>query len=92
MHPGIVATDIIDALVPRALRPFIGLIRRTMLTPEQGAAAALRLATDPALEGVTGRYFVRDEDSPTPAVSYDRDVQHRLRVTTDRFFGSSHPG
>jgi NAD(P)-dependent dehydrogenase (short-subunit alcohol dehydrogenase family) len=87
VHPGIVATEIIDDLVPRALRPFGGLIRRTMLTPEQGAAAALRLATDRALDGVTGRYFVREVDTATPAVSYDRDVQDRLRAGTDRFLG-----
>jgi NAD(P)-dependent dehydrogenase (short-subunit alcohol dehydrogenase family) len=87
VHPGIVATDIIDDLVPKVLRPFGGLIRRTMLTPEQGAAAAIRLATDPALHGVTGRYFVRETDTVTPPVSYDTDVQNRLRATTDRFLG-----
>ena len=87
VHPGIVATDIVDDLVPAALRPFGALIRRAMLTPEQGAAAALRLATDPALRGVTGRYFVRETDTATPPVSYDDDVQAGLRATTDRFFG-----
>ena len=87
VHPGIVATDIIDDLVPAGLRPFGSLIRRTMLTPEQGAAAALRLATDPALREVTGRYFVRDTDTITPSVSYDDDVRGRLRAVTDRFFG-----
>jgi NAD(P)-dependent dehydrogenase (short-subunit alcohol dehydrogenase family) len=86
VHPGIVATDIIDDLVPRALRPVAGLIRWTMLTPEQGAAAALRLATDPALEGVTGRYFVRDAETPTPPVSRDLSVQREVRTMTDRFF------
>jgi NAD(P)-dependent dehydrogenase (short-subunit alcohol dehydrogenase family) len=86
VHPGIVATDIIDDLVPAVLRPFGGWIRRAMLTPEQGAAAAIRLATDPALGGVTGRYFVREVDTVTPPVSYRDDVQDRLRETTDRFF------
>jgi NAD(P)-dependent dehydrogenase (short-subunit alcohol dehydrogenase family) len=92
VHPGIVATDIIHDLVPRPLRPFAGLIRRTMLTPEQGATAALRLATDDALEGVTGRYFVRDAETPTPAVSHDRAVQQKLRTVTDRFFDISDDG
>jgi NAD(P)-dependent dehydrogenase (short-subunit alcohol dehydrogenase family) len=89
VHPGIVATDIIDDLVPKVLRPFGGLIRRAMLTPEQGAAAAIRLATDPALAGVTGRYFVREVDTVTPPVSYDTDVQNRLRGTTDRFLAGT---
>jgi NAD(P)-dependent dehydrogenase (short-subunit alcohol dehydrogenase family) len=86
VHPGIVATDIIDDLVPPALRPFGGLIRRTMLTPEQGAASAIRLATDPALRDTTGRYFVRDTLATTPPVSYNREAQKRLRATADRFF------
>jgi NAD(P)-dependent dehydrogenase (short-subunit alcohol dehydrogenase family) len=87
VHPGIVATGIIDDLVPAGLRPFSGLIRRTMLTPEQGAAAALRLALDPALEGVTGRYFVRDTETAAPAVSHDPRVQEALCAVTDRFLG-----
>ena len=89
VHPGIVATGIVDDLVPVALRPLRGVLRRLLLTPEQGAAAALRLATDPGLEGVTGRYFVRDREVSTPSVSYDHDVQERLRATSDRFLGSA---
>jgi NAD(P)-dependent dehydrogenase (short-subunit alcohol dehydrogenase family) len=89
VHPGIVATDIIDDLVPPMLRPFGGLIRRAMLTPEQGAAAALRLVTDLALRDVTGRYFVRDTETSTPPISYRSDIQDLLRQTSDRFFGSA---
>lgn len=91
VHPGIVATKIIDDLVPKVLRPFGGLIRRSMLTPEQGAAATLRLATDPALDNVTGRYFVRDTETPTPSVSYDTAAQAQLRNTTDRFLNAGKP-
>jgi len=86
VHPGIVATGIIEGLVPPALRPFGRLIRRFMLTPERGASAALRLADDPALAGVTGRYFVRDVEAGTPPVSYDLAAQRRLRVSSDRYF------
>ena len=85
VHPGIVATDIIDNLIPRALRPMELAIRRFMLTPEQGAAAALRLATDETLAGISGRYFVRDIDTPTPAISYDTITQQRLRDSSNRF-------
>lgn len=84
VHPGIVGTDIIDDLVPQVLKPLRGPIRRLMLTPEEGAAAALRLATDPELTGVTGLYFVRSAEVPTPAVSYDREAQDRLLAASDR--------
>jgi NAD(P)-dependent dehydrogenase (short-subunit alcohol dehydrogenase family) len=92
VHPGIVATGIVDALIPAPLRPVGGLIRRGMLTPERGAAATLRLAVDPALEGVTGRYFVRDADTATPPVSYVGGVQQQLRATGEHFFRGGAPG
>jgi NAD(P)-dependent dehydrogenase (short-subunit alcohol dehydrogenase family) len=85
VHPGIVATGIIDDLIPPALRPFRSLIRRTMLTPAQGAAAALRLALDPTLHGVTGRYFVRDTETTTPAITYNPTAQQLLKTATDHF-------
>lgn len=92
VHPGIVATGIVDELIPPLLRPIRGLIRRALLTSEQGAAAALRLAVEPALEGVTGRYFVRDVDTPTPPVTYDLGAQERLRDSSDRFFADGRSG
>jgi NAD(P)-dependent dehydrogenase (short-subunit alcohol dehydrogenase family) len=92
VHPGIVATDIIESLIPAALRPFGGLIRRTMLTPAQGASAALRLAIDPALRGVSGQYFVRETATSTPQASYSQEIQRRLSATTDRLLGVTHGG
>ena len=86
LHPGIVATDIIDDLVPAALRPFGGLIRRGMLTPAEGASTALRLATDPGLARTTGRYFVRDTEATTPPVSHDLAVQQRLLALSEAHF------
>jgi NAD(P)-dependent dehydrogenase (short-subunit alcohol dehydrogenase family) len=86
LHPGIVATGIIDDLVPTALRPFRTLIRRSLLTPAQGAETALRLATDPSLAGVTGRYFNRDTEKATPPVSHDLAAQQRLLALSDRHF------
>jgi NAD(P)-dependent dehydrogenase (short-subunit alcohol dehydrogenase family) len=78
VHPGIVATGIVDDIVPPVMKPFLGMIKRSLLTPEQGAAAALRLATAPELADVTGRYFVRDTEQRSPEVSYDRDLQQRV--------------
>lgn len=53
LHPGVVATDVWRR-VPAPLR---WLIKKFMITPEQGAEASLRCATDPALAGQTGRYY-----------------------------------
>ncbi|GIF25344.1 NAD(P)-dependent dehydrogenase (short-subunit alcohol dehydrogenase family) [Actinoplanes tereljensis] len=78
LHPGIVATSIVDDLVPAPLRPFRAVIRRSLLTPAQGAETALRIATDPGLAGVTGRYFNRDVEKTTPPVSHHEGTQQRL--------------
>jgi NAD(P)-dependent dehydrogenase (short-subunit alcohol dehydrogenase family) len=86
VHPGIVATDIIDDLVPPLLRPFGAVIRRTMLTPADGAGTALRIATDPELAGVTGRYFRRDSSAVTPPVSHDPAVQRKLLALSEAHF------
>lgn len=89
LHPGIVATDIIDDLVPPALRPFRALIRRSMLTPEQGAAAAIRLATDPALADTTGRYYNRDRQTTTPAIARDPVTRATLRALSENFLATT---
>jgi NAD(P)-dependent dehydrogenase (short-subunit alcohol dehydrogenase family) len=86
LHPGIVATDIIDDLVPPLLRPMRTLIRRSLLTPAEGAKSATRIATDPAMAGVTGRYFSRDTESSTPPVSHDPATQRRLLALSRNHF------
>lgn len=89
LHPGLVATDIIDDLMPPLLGPLSGLIRRFLLTPEQGAATAVRLATDPALADATGRYFVRDHEASTPSISHDLVTQRKLRALSDSHFAQA---
>ncbi|OLF16503.1 SDR family NAD(P)-dependent oxidoreductase [Actinophytocola xanthii] len=88
LHPGIVATNIIDDLVPPLLRPVRPLIRRAMLTPAEGAKSATRLATDPEVAGVTGRYFRRDRESSTPPVSHDLSTQRRLLALSQTHWSS----
>lgn len=78
VHPGITATGIVDDIAHPLMRPFLGLIKRSLLTPEQGAAPVLRLAVAPELEGVTGHYFVRNAEQRSPEISYDRDLQQRI--------------
>jgi dehydrogenase/reductase SDR family protein 13 len=53
LHPGVVATDVWRR-VPAPLR---WVMKKFMITPEQGAEASLRCATDPELAGQSGRYY-----------------------------------
>jgi len=78
LHPGLTGTGIVDTMAPPLLRPFTGLIKRVMLTPEQGARTALYLATAPAVEGVSGRYFVREKEARSVPMSYNVALQERM--------------
>jgi NAD(P)-dependent dehydrogenase (short-subunit alcohol dehydrogenase family) len=91
VHPGITATGIVDDIAHPLMKPFLGLIKRSLLTPEQGAAPVLRLATAPELAGVTGRYFVRDADQRSPEISYDRDLQQQVWAASRAFILATEP-
>lgn len=74
LHPGAIATGIWrDA--PWLLRSVLGAV---LPAPEKGAAPVVRLATDPALEGVTGRYFVRFRAAEPSAPGRDDAAAARL--------------
>jgi NAD(P)-dependent dehydrogenase (short-subunit alcohol dehydrogenase family) len=51
---------------------------RSMDSLEDGAAATLRLATAPGLEGVTGRYFDRQAEAAAHPQAYDPEARRRL--------------
>ncbi len=53
VHPGVVATDVWRS-VPAPVR---WVIKKFMITPEQGAESSLRCATAPELASETGRYY-----------------------------------
>jgi NAD(P)-dependent dehydrogenase (short-subunit alcohol dehydrogenase family) len=89
VHPGLVGTGLLydflpDGVVRRLLTPVLRLVSRT---PEEGARTPLRVALDPALAGVAGRYF-RDEDEADPApVARDREIQEGVRAWTHGLTG-----
>ena len=82
-HPGIVATHLGSDrgwLRARARN----LLKRGMLTAEEGARTGILLATSPDLEGVTGRYFVDRREAPSSEASRDAAAAARLwRVSED---------
>jgi NAD(P)-dependent dehydrogenase (short-subunit alcohol dehydrogenase family) len=53
VHPGVVATNVWR----RVPAPVRWLIKKFMITPEQGAESSLRCATAPELASQTGRYY-----------------------------------
>jgi len=89
LHPGMVATSagsasrgaaglVLNHLRPVLVRFFLGLPRTFLLTPEQGAAALVFLASSPAVDGISGRYFVRTREARSSPRSSDVALARRL--------------
>jgi len=87
LHPGIAATNIIRDVAPPPMRPFVGLIKPFLPTPERGAQTALYLATSPEVEGVSGRYFIREKETPSVPISYDEALQERMWAISEQLTG-----
>jgi NAD(P)-dependent dehydrogenase (short-subunit alcohol dehydrogenase family) len=76
VHPGSVATEVTrDNPLLFALQP---LSRLVLKTPAQGAATSVHVATDPALRGVTGRYFASSREARPAPIAEDREIADRL--------------
>jgi NAD(P)-dependent dehydrogenase (short-subunit alcohol dehydrogenase family) len=84
LHPGVVRTSFgaeDPAAVQRLLVPFM---RPFMKAPAQGAATSIQLASAPALEQVTGRYFANRNPKRSSKRSYDQAAAARLwQVSAD---------
>jgi NAD(P)-dependent dehydrogenase (short-subunit alcohol dehydrogenase family) len=77
LHPGVVATKLLaDGMgLPRALKSTTKLIGSS---PEKGAKTSIYLATSPEVEGVSGKYFVRQKPVESSQISYDESLAGRL--------------
>ena len=62
LHPGVVATDVWR----RVPGPVRWVMKKFMVTPEEGAQTSIRCATAPELATETGRYYDRDGKERRP--------------------------
>jgi retinol dehydrogenase 12 len=77
LHPGGVATGF-GQNTPGALKLLMRLVRPFLITPEQGAATSIYLASSPDVEGVSGKYFAKCKSARSSAASHDEALQERL--------------
>jgi NAD(P)-dependent dehydrogenase (short-subunit alcohol dehydrogenase family) len=78
LSPGLVATNL--GMNNRGLSPLMKrLVDRMMgISPEEGARTGVYLASSPTVEGVTGKYFVKQEAIPSSPETYDEAIAARL--------------
>ena len=78
LHPGSVATNIWSG-APLWAKPIIAvLFRPFFISAEEGARTLVTLATDPALEGVTGRYYEGGKPKGPAPLARDEALAKRL--------------
>lgn len=77
LHPGMVATKLLaDGIgIPRPLTSTTKLIGSS---PEKGAKTSIYLAASPEVEGVNGKYFVKEKPVESSQISYDQSLAGRL--------------
>jgi NAD(P)-dependent dehydrogenase (short-subunit alcohol dehydrogenase family) len=77
LHPGMVATKLLaDGIgIPRPLTSTTKLIGSS---PEKGAKTLIYLAASPEVEGVNGKYFVKEKPVESSQISYDQSLAGRL--------------
>src|SRR5215831_17812447 len=81
-----------NALHPATYMP-TKMVRAAGTTPvsalEDGVVATWRLAVDPALAGMTGRYFSGTAEARADRQAYDPAARRRLRELSERLVGQS---
>jgi len=83
LHPGGVATNIFRDL-PAPVRT---LIRLLAASPERGARTVVHLAASPALEGVSGEYFVNERPARASPASHDAEAARVLWARCEALAG-----
>jgi NAD(P)-dependent dehydrogenase (short-subunit alcohol dehydrogenase family) len=89
LHPGVVSTSFGAEDPSHVQRLLVPLMRPFMKTPAQGAATSVHLASAPALERVSGGFFVGSKPGTSSADSHDEAVAARLWQVSAELVGLS---
>jgi NAD(P)-dependent dehydrogenase (short-subunit alcohol dehydrogenase family) len=85
LHPGVVATSFFGN------GPLWPLASHFLLTPEQGAQTTVYLATSPAVDAVSGKFFVQSRQQHSSRASYDVLTRKRLWAVSEQLIGAEQP-
>jgi NAD(P)-dependent dehydrogenase (short-subunit alcohol dehydrogenase family) len=76
----------VNALHPATYMP-TKIVSSPTSSLEEGVHATLRLVADPALDGVSGRYFDREREARPDAQAFDANARRWLRELSERLSG-----
>ncbi|HVU01288.1 MAG TPA: SDR family oxidoreductase [Polyangiaceae bacterium] len=87
LHPGVIASGF-GRNTPGTFKTLVRIAAPFMWTPEKGAQTSLKLATDPSLAAVTGKYFdEKGRETRSSDLSYDVALQKGLWALSERMTG-----
>jgi NAD(P)-dependent dehydrogenase (short-subunit alcohol dehydrogenase family) len=91
LHPGFVASSFMagNGSLGWFMRRWASLLG---ISAEEGAKTTVYLAASPEVEGVTGRYFVRQKAVPSTAASLDQPAARRLWQMSEELTGMTTGG
>ena len=96
LHPGVVRTAFGQEDSTGWMRLMLPVVRPFMKSPEKGAQTSVHLASSPAVEGVSGQYFVDSRPKQSSRASYDAAAAARLWDVSAELVGlpstSARPG
>jgi NAD(P)-dependent dehydrogenase (short-subunit alcohol dehydrogenase family) len=90
LHPGVVATNFGRSgggLMGGLLAAVMLLVQRFALSAEEGAKTSVYLASSPEVEGVSGKYFTKQQPVASSKVSYDSATAKRLWDLSSKMTG-----
>jgi retinol dehydrogenase-12 len=84
VHPGMVATNFAanNGMLGRFVRPFLNV---GSISIPAGAETMVYLASSDQVEGITGKYWVRNKERNSSPASYDEQAQKRLWEMSETF-------
>lgn len=86
VHPGLVATGF-GMNTNWFFRGVASLLHLVARSPEEGAETSIYLASSPAVDGVTGKYFADKTPRQTIPSTYDKGEQERLWALSEAVTG-----
>jgi NAD(P)-dependent dehydrogenase (short-subunit alcohol dehydrogenase family) len=87
LHPGFVATRFAEK--KGALFTAMKLLARVMaISPDAGARTTVYLAASPEVEGVSGKYYVKEKPAVSSRASHDAEAARRLWRLSAQMTGS----
>lgn len=86
-HPGAVATNMGIDRETGFGKTIVGMLKPFFLTPEEGAATAVFLASDSSVKDITGEYFYKCRVAKSSERSKDMDLAAKLFVFSEEMIG-----